>query len=153
MSAVAAGAQDDGRVPHALLAYLVATCAYAGFQWTIRVVAYPQLAQVPAAPFPRYLDAYQRRVTYLVGPLFAALVLTTGWLAVTATVHIAARALAVALLGVLLATTGFFAVPVHSRLSRGWDVGAHRRLLRVDSVRVLVASASAVLAVVVAVSP
>ncbi len=137
-------------VPAALLAYLAATCAYAGFQWTIRVVAYPQLAEVPGAPFGPYLEAYQRRVTYLVGPLFAALVLTTGWLALTDEVAVAARAGAVAALAVLLATTGLFAVPVHGRLSRGWDAAAHRRLLRVDEVRVVTATAGAVLALVLA---
>src|SRR4028119_2175146 len=69
--------RDHGRVPDIETAHLVATSAYAGFQWVIRVVVYPQLAEVSRADFPGYLDAYQRRVTYLVAPLFGALVVTT----------------------------------------------------------------------------
>lgn len=142
--------QHDGRVPAALLAYLAATLGYAGFQWTVRVVAYPQLAQVPGTPFGAYLEAYQRRVTYLVGPLFGALVVATCWLALTGDVAPTARVLAVVLLAALLATTGLLAVPLHRRLSRGFDVVAHRRLLRVDAVRVVLATGSAALALVLA---
>jgi hypothetical protein len=139
--------RHDGPVPDALTAYLAATFAYAGFQWAIRVVVYPQLALVPAEAFGRYLETYQRRVTLLVGPLFGALVLTTLWVMVTDDVPLAGRVAAVLLLGVVLGVTGLAAVPLHSTLSRGWDDGAHRRLLRVDEVRVAAATASAVLAV------
>jgi len=142
--------QHDGGVPAAVLAHLAATCAYAGFQWTIRVVAYPQLAKVPGEPFGPYLEAYQRRVTYLVGPLFGALVLATGWLALTGGVPVGARLLAVALLAALLATTGLLAVPAHRGLSRGWDPAAHRRLLRVDGLRVVTATVSAALGLMLA---
>jgi len=137
-------------VPDVLSAYLAATFAYAGFQWTVRVVVYPQLALVPPESFGQYLETYQRRVSLLVGPLFGALVLTTGWLAQSDQVAVAARVLAVVLLGVLLVVTALLAVPLHGRLSRSWDAAAHRRLLRVDEVRVLVASVSAVLALVLA---
>lgn len=145
------GLRHDGPVPAAVIAYLAATFAYAGFQWAVRVVVYPQLALVPPEAFGGYLEPYQRRVSLLVGPLFGALVVTTGFVALTGDIALGARVLAVLLLVALLGVTGLLAVPLHSRLSRGWDVGAHRRLLRVDEVRVLVASAAAVLALVLAV--
>jgi hypothetical protein len=46
-----------------------------------------------------------------------------------------------ACLAVVLGVTAFLAVPLHRRLDRGWDAGAHRRLLRVDGVRVAAATA------------
>ncbi|MEO7744969.1 MAG: DUF1772 domain-containing protein [Actinomycetota bacterium] len=135
-------------MPDVLTVHLMATSAYAGFQWTIRVVAYPQLAEVPRPAFTTYLAAYQRRVTYLVGPLFAALLLTTGLVALDSAVTAVGRVLAVLLLGVVLGATTFAAVPQHSRLSAGWDAAAHRRLLTADTVRVVAATLDAGLALV-----
>jgi hypothetical protein len=48
-----------------------------------------------------------------------------------------------ACLAVVLGVTGLLAVPLHRRLDAGWDAGAHRRLLRVDAVRVAAATGSA----------
>ena len=138
----------DVPVPDVLTVHLMATSAYAGFQWTIRVVAYPQLADVPGQAFTTYLAAYQRRVTSLVGPLFAALVVTTGLVALDGDVGAVGRALAVLLLGVVLGATAFAAVPQHSRLSAGWDPAAHCRLLDADTVRVVAATLNAALALV-----
>lgn len=132
--------------PMILRVYLVTVGVYAGFQWTVRIVVYPALADVPASAFVAYLSAYQRRVTYLVGPLFAALLLTTALVATQGSIPVGARALALVLLAVILATTAFAAVPAHRTLSKGWDVGAHRYLLRADAVRVAAATAQAGLA-------
>ena len=37
--------------PVILRAYLVTVSVYAGFQWTVRIVVYPALADVPAPAF------------------------------------------------------------------------------------------------------
>jgi len=142
----------DERVPDLpvtnLVLNLAATSAYAGFQWTIRVVAYPQLAEVPPPAFVPYVTAYQRRVTYLVGPLFAALIVTAALVAVDGSVAAWGRVATVLLLAVVLGATAFAAVPQHSRLGRGWDAGAHRALLRADTVRVAAATLDVVVALV-----
>ena len=126
-----------------LVVHLVLTAAYAGFQWTVRVLVYPQFAQVPPAAFPAYERSHQRLVTRVVGPLFAGQVLTTALV-------LALRPSSVPLLPVLaggaflaltLAVTALVAVPLHRRLDRGWDAAAHRRLLRVDGVRAAAATA------------
>lgn len=137
----------DVRVPDILTVHLVATSAYAGFQWTVRVVAYPLLALVRGEGFARYLDAYQRRVTYLVGPLFVALALTCAGLARDREVVFVGRFASVVLFAVILSVTAWGAVPQHRRLSRGWSSDAHRRLLRADTLRVAAATANAALAV------
>jgi hypothetical protein len=125
---------------------------YAGFQWTVQVVVYPQFAGVDVDSFAAYERAHQRRISYLVGPLFAALVITS--LAIVLAppegVSRAACALSAGLVGVILVLTGAFAVPLHRRLDRGWDMQAHRSLVRVDALRVAAASANVVLVGVMA---
>jgi hypothetical protein len=54
------------------------------------------------------------------------------------------------LLGALLGVTAFGAVPQHGRLSRTFDAVAHRRLLRWDALRVLIALAQVALGVTLA---
>lgn len=128
-----------------LVVHLALVAAYAGFQWTVRVLVYPQFARVPPAAFPAYERDHQRLVTRVVGPLFAGQGITTLLL-------LAVRPEGVPLLPVLagaaclaavLGVTAFLAVPLHRRLDAGWDARAHRRLLRVDGVRVAGAVAAA----------
>ncbi|MCZ2837413.1 DUF1772 domain-containing protein [Modestobacter sp. VKM Ac-2985] len=131
-----------------LLVHLIAVSAYAGFQWTVRVLVYPQFDQVPPGAFPAYERAHQRRVARVVGPLFAAQAVTSGWLlldrpAGTPWGLVVAAATVTAL---VLLVTALGAVPLHRRLDAGWDAAAHRRLLRVDAVRVGLATAGVVLA-------
>jgi hypothetical protein len=120
--------------------HLALVAAYAGFQWTIRALVYPQFALVPAAAFPRYERRHQQRVSRVVGPLFAGQGVTTLWLLVTRWPS-APVLLGAACLAVVLGVTGLLAVPLHRRLDAGWDAAAVARLLRVDSVRAGAATA------------
>jgi hypothetical protein len=131
-----------------LAAHLAATAAYAGFQWTVQGLVYPQFAEVPAAGFAAHERAHQRRVSRVVGPLFAALAVTTALVLVTRPGVVAV--LSAACYAVVLAATAFAAVPLHRRLSAGFDAAAHRRLLRVDLVRALAATADVVCALLLA---
>ncbi len=126
-----------------LAVHLALTAAYAGFQWTVRALVYPQFALVPPAVFPAYERRHQQRVSRLVGPLFAGQGVTTLWLLAdrpggTPLLPVLAGA---ACLAVVLAATALGAVPLHRRLDRAWDDAAHRRLLRVDTVRAVAATA------------
>lgn len=134
------------------VAYLAAATAYLGFQWTIRTLVYPQFARVGDERFAAYERAHQRLVARCVGPLFAALVAgaaaivldppsgTPAWLP---WMGAAATAL-------ILAVTAFAAVPLHRALSAGFDAGAHRRLLAVDTARLILAAINAALAALLA---
>ncbi|MEI4270934.1 DUF1772 domain-containing protein [Klenkia sp. LSe6-5] len=129
--------------------HLVLVAAYAGFQWTVRVVVYPQMAGVGAG-FAAYERAHQQRIARVVGPLFAGQGVTTCWLVVLALRGSAPAVPVLAggvCLAVVLGATWLGAVPQHRVLDRGWDAVAHRRLLRVDSVRVAAASAGLAAAV------
>ncbi len=135
-----------------IVAQLVSTSAYAGFQWTVHLVVYPQLGEVPPVSFSGYERAHQRRISRVVGPLFAALALTTGGLMVVRPAGVPGWGIiaSAVLLAVILGVTGLLAVPLHRRLDDGWDPGAHRRLTRVDAVRVGAATANLAVAIVLA---
>ena len=132
----------DWGVTWSPLAFTVAAAVYLGFQWTIRVLVYPQFAEVPTDAFAAFERRHQRRVSVAVGPLFVALGVTAVLLFV-APPHGLSRWWGVgAGAGVvaILAVTAFLAVPLHSALSDGWDPAVHRRLLRVDTARLVVAT-------------
>jgi hypothetical protein len=136
-------------VPIVLTVFLATGAAYAGFQWTVHLVVYRQLAGVPTSAFAEFERAHQRRISVLVGPLFAALVISTGWLLIARPVAVAgwSAVAAAALVAVIIGLTAFGAVPLHRRLSVGWDADAYRRLLRVDLVRTLAATGVAAIGV------
>ncbi len=130
-----------------LLAYDLAAAAYLGFQLSVRFVVYPQFARVPGEAFAGFERAHRRSITPLVGLLFGALALsTTGLLVAGPRV---AGAMAAALFAGVLGATAFGAVPQHAVLSRGFDAAAYRRLLRWDTVRVVLALAQLAFGVVV----
>lgn len=126
----------------AAVAHVATTAAYAGFQATVRVLVYPQMAAVPVPAFTGYEASHTRRVSLVVGPLFAALCGSTLALLVVPGVPRAAGLAAALLLAALLGVTAFGAVPQHSRLGAGFDAAAYRRLLRWDGVRLAVAVAA-----------
>lgn len=128
-----------------LVLHLVLTAAYAGFQWTVQMVVYRQFALVPPAAFAAYEAAHQRRISYLVGPLFAGQVATAAGLLVTGVGGW--RFVSMALLAGILVVTGLLAVPLHRRLSGGFEPAAYRSLVRVDAARVALATANAGVAV------
>jgi len=121
------------------LALLMAAAGYAGFQWTIRILVYPQFGQVPPEGFARYERAHQRRAAIAVGPLFTALGLAClvalvsrpGWWTGCAGAGFAA----------ILALTAVGAVPQHARLTTSFDPVVYRRLLAVDTARLVLAVA------------
>ncbi len=133
--------------------FLMSAAAYAGFQWTVQLVVYPQFALVPTTAFAEYERLHQRRISMVVGPLFAVLVVGTGWLLVDHPYGIAAAGVAAGLVAVVLGVTAFVAVPLHRRLSTGWDAAAHRSLIRADRVRTAAATGLVVIGVLGALAP
>lgn len=132
---------EDGSVPWTPAVFCLAAALYTGFQWTIRVVVYPQFAEVPAGAFVPYERQHQRRVSLAVGPLFVLLGVSA-ILLFTAPPHGVSRWWGVAGgagVAAILGVTAFLAVPLHRALGDGFTVSLHRRLLRVDTVRLVLA--------------
>jgi cation transport ATPase len=131
------------------LAFTVAAALYTGFQWTIRLLVYPQFAEVPVAAFVAYERRHQDRVSIAVGPLFLALGVTAVLLfalppdGVSRWWGVATGACVAAVLGL----TALLAVPLHTALSKGFDERTYRRLMRVDTLRLVAATAATALGV------
>ena len=126
------------------ICFLVATALYAGFQWTIRLVVYPQLAAAGRTDFVTYELAHQRRVSVAVGPLFVALLVTTAaivW-APPAGTQVWAQVTAAVLLLVELGATWLLAVPEHRALSEGFGKGSSGPVGRPGPARTIGGSAS-----------
>lgn len=136
-----------------VLAFLVTSSLYLGFQWTIRVVVYPQFALVTATDFPAYERNHQRLLVFAVGPLFLALGISALVLlfAPSGGSPLWLRLLACGLVASVLLVTAVGAVPLHRRLSAGFDLSVHRRLLRIDTLRLLAALSMTVVAIVLSV--
>ena len=111
------------------------------------MLVYPQFARVPPADFAAYERHHQRLVSVAVGPLFAGLVVAAAALVVWPPDGLPRWAAVGAALPVpaVLGLTTVGAVPQHARLSEGFDAGVHRRLLMIDTGR-LVAAVVATLA-------
>ncbi|WP_369137755.1 DUF1772 domain-containing protein [Modestobacter versicolor] len=124
------------------VAHLLLVGGYAGFQWTVRVLVYPQFTAVPAAGFAGYEQSHSRRISVVVGPLFAGQLVTTGWLLLARPADVVPAGVlgSAACLAVVLAVTALGAVPQHRRLGGGFDPAAYTALLRADTVRLVAAA-------------
>ena len=125
---------------------VAATALHAGFQLSVTVLAYPALAEVERARFPRAHDLHSRRIVPLVGIVYGFLGLACLGAVITATgfpgVWIAAGASAAAVL-----VTAVRAAPLHGRLGReGGEPALLASLRRADRVR----TAAALVALVAA---
>lgn len=111
---------------------VAATAFMTGLVWFVQVVHYPLFAGVPAVAFPPYSRAHSSRTTLVVGP---PMILEAGialWLVVSPVAAVPAG-LAWTGAGVLAAvwiSTALVQVPLHGRLSAGFDPAAHQRLVR-----------------------
>lgn len=133
--------------------HLFATAAYAGFQSTVQVLVYRQFPAVPADAFPAYEAEHSRRITPLVGVLFAGCAVSTVLLFVLRPqgVPLAGIVVSAALFAVVLGATALLAVPEHRQLGIGFRPDAFYRLLRADLIRTGAAMGNAALALVLVV--
>ncbi len=118
-----------------LLAHLAATLFMTGVIWIVQVVHYPLFDGVGIDGFPRYEENHARLITYVVMP---AMLLELGTAAVLATVPSGQPGFAyigLALVMGIWASTFFLQVPLHSRLSTGFDPSAHRWLVTTNWIR------------------
>jgi uncharacterized membrane protein len=127
------------------------TAFLAGLIWVVQLVHYPLFDRVDEKLFPSFHAAHSRRISLLVVPamtLEAALALllvlrppqgVAPWLAGAGLLLVAVNAL----------STAFVQVPLHRRLSQGFDPGIHRALVRTNAVRTAAWSLRAALALVI----
>lgn len=102
--------------------------ALVGLIWVVQLVLYPSFALVGKDSFPRYHAAHSRRITLVVAPLMLGELATAAvllWLGFRDPFFLGS----LIPLAVIWISTGMVQVPLHDRLSAGFDALAHRRLV------------------------
>jgi hypothetical protein len=133
----------------AVVVLVAAAGLHLGFQLVVTFLVYPAFAEVPAEDWTRYHDAHSRRITWIVGVVYAALVLASGWV-LWAGPRGAAPVSAVAASAVAVLLTATAAAPAHRRLHLYRRARDLRRLVLSDRLRTTAALVALVAALVAA---
>ena len=111
-----------------LLAHAAATLGMAGLIWFVQLVHYPLFRFAASSSFGTFAHEHQRRTTWVVAPLMLCELVTALLLLVRQPgAWTAAGAL---MLGLIWLSTAVLQVPLHRRLSRGFEPEAARALVR-----------------------
>lgn len=136
-------------MPDRTTALVAASALHAGFQLAVSTLVYPALADEAPDRFAAAHDAHARRVTPLVGLVYAG-VIASAATALARSQRDGPRVATTAALtaqAVALGTTAAVAAPLHGRLGRRRTDRDLRRLRRADLVRTLAAVAGLAAAV------
>jgi uncharacterized membrane protein len=136
----------------ALVAHLGATLFMAGLIWYVQIVHYPMFDMAERATFASWEARHSALTTWVVAPAMLIEAATAVWLAVGPPQGVPAAwaRLGVALVAGIWTATAFLSVPLHGRLSGGWDAEAHRLLVATHWVRTVLWSARAMLVLAIA---
>lgn len=120
-----------------LLAHTAATLAMWGVILVVQLVHYPLFRLVGEPSYAEYQAEHMRRITWVVAPLMTVELVTAGLLAWTPLPAVPGWQAwtGLALVFLIWGTTGLVQVPLHSRLTDGFDAAAHRRLVRTNWIR------------------
>mgnify|MGYP000403217986 CR=1 FL=1 len=119
------------------LTHAAATLAMVGVILVVQLVHYPLFRHVGRESYDTYQAEHMRRITWIVAPLMTIELITAIGLAWAPPLAVPSW-MAWTGLGLVLfiwATTGLVQVPLHSRLTEGFDATTHRRLVRTNWVR------------------
>ena len=118
-----------------LLVQLASTLFLVGLIWFVQIVHYPLFAAVPASASAAYERAHTERTTWVVIVPMLIELGSAVWLAALPGEDRALRYVGVGLVGLVWASTFFLQVPMHERLSSGFDTSAHMRLVLTNWIR------------------
>ena len=120
-----------------LLIHAAATLLMLGVILMVQLVHYPLFRYVRTADYDAFQAAHMRRITWIVGPAMTTELVTAGWIAWAPPSAVpgwmAGTGLGLALF--IWAVTGLVQVPLHRRLTDGFDAAAHRRLVATNWLR------------------
>lgn len=120
-----------------LIIHTAATLLMLGVILVVQLVHYPLFQYVRPGDYDAFQAAHMRRITWIVAPAMSIELGTAGWLAWAPPLGVPAWA-AWTGLGLVLfiwAVTGLVQVPLHTRLTNGFDAAAHRRLVATNWLR------------------
>lgn len=129
---------------HLAILHALVTAALAGLVWTVQLAVYPLFDGVGPERFAAFHRRYLRAITCVVAPLFAAEAVTAAllwWQGVRGPLFLGS----LVLIAMIWAITFAVEVPLHRRLSRGYEADAQRQLVLANWARTLGWSARAVM--------
>ena len=133
--------QKRKRMRTLFLVQLACTLAMTGIIWFVQIVHYPLFARIPPGSFAEYEAEHATKTGWVVGPLMCAeLVTAILMLAATfrpASIPVAEAVAGAALVLVIWLSTGLIQVPLHDRLSAGYDAETIARLVATNWIRTL----------------
>lgn len=131
-----------------LFVHLAATVFMTGLIWFVQIVHYPMFQYVGEDVFVNYEKIHQRLTTYVVGPAMLVEAGTAAYLLWRSPVQIGQPILwtGVVLLVVAWGVTAAVSVPLHEKLSSGFDAPAHKLLVDTNWIRTFAWSARSVIA-------
>jgi hypothetical protein len=120
-----------------LLVHAAATLTMLGVILVVQLVHYPLFRHVESASYDAFQAEHVRRITWIVAPLMSTELVTAGLLVwwPPPTVPAWGPWTGLALVLFIWAATGLVQVPLHRRLTTGFDPTAHRRLVRTNWLR------------------
>ena len=135
-------------------AQLAATLYLTGLIWVIQVVHYPLMNRVPGDGFAAFHAAHARRISVVVVvPMLVELTSAVALVVIRPPgVSFALLVVGVVLVGVVWLSTFALQVPLHRRLSEGFDPAAHRALVRGNWIRTAAWTLRSAVAIAIAVS-
>lgn len=131
-----------------LIVHALATCMMAGVIWFVQVVHYPLFNAVGEESFTEYETRHQSRTGVIVGPLMLVELATAILLLamVPAGVPRWMPLVGLVMLALVWLSTFGVQVPLHQKLSRGFDARAHGVLVATNWGRTFLWTARGVLA-------
>ena len=127
----------DPGVKAILLAHVGSTLFMAGVIWIVQLVHYPLFAGVGADGFPRYATDHARLISYVVIPAMLVELTTAVVLAFKPDQLGPSAYMGLALVLAVWASTFVLQVPLHAKLSAGFEVEAHRALVATNWIRTI----------------
>ncbi|MEM9887385.1 MAG: hypothetical protein AAF849_15935 [Bacteroidota bacterium] len=123
---------------HLFLIHFFATIFMTGLIWMVQIVHYPLMDGVGYDLFVNYEARHTQSISWVVLPMML-LELGTAGLLVLYPSPFSLKYLIAALILLLLiwASTFFIQVPLHGKLSNGFDIKAHQRLVQSNWIRTI----------------
>lgn len=123
----------------ALYLHLFSTIFMTGLIWFVQVVHYPMFAFVGEESFNDYEKIHQQLTTYVVGPAMFCEAISAAYLVWRQPEHTSTSILwlGAVLIVVIWGVTALISVPLHEKLSSGFDASAHRVLVNTNWIRTI----------------
>jgi hypothetical protein len=122
-----------------LLANFVSTLYMTGVIWLIQLVQYPFFSQVGVENFQKYHASHSFWITPVVAPMMIVEIVTSAFLILYPPNNIDSKLVWIALVLAISVwlSTFFLQIPMHEKLSAGFDANAHAFLVNSNWVRTI----------------